>query len=250
MLQSAMPSMRCLTPPSRPVWSVSGDDPSPARLRRDLAGPRLDACRHRPPTGRWGYLLRSPGTASLLTSDVSLVPWSWLLAATTLLVGLAAVGWGSLLRRLLRLPDAGILGLLAGLPAGIAALATALTLLTAAGLAPTGAAAGTVLLGLVWLGRCTRRPDPGACTVVAGLLLVALVWGFQAGRVHVAGDAAELWGPLAAAIARGDVPRFGMWADEGFAVGAATLLAGAPDAWGQAVWGLAAGARAALAATV
>lgn len=197
-----------------------------------------------------GHLLRNPGTASLLTSDVSLVPWSWPLAATTLLVGLAAVGWGSLLRRLLRLPDAGALGLLAGLPAGIAALATALALLAAAGLAPTGAAAGAVLLGLAWLGRGTRRLNPGACAAVAGLLLVALAWGFQAGRVHVAGDAAALWGPLAEALARGDVPRFGTWADEGFAVGAATLLAGAPEAWGQAVWGLAAGARAALAATV
>jgi hypothetical protein len=106
-----------------------------------------------------GHLLRTSGTASLLTSDVSLVPWSWPLAATTLLVGLAAVGWGSLLRRLLRLPDAGVLGLLARLPAGIAALATALTLLAAPGLLGTA-----LLFGL--LGTALPATSAAAATAV------------------------------------------------------------------------------------
>lgn len=197
-----------------------------------------------------GHLLRAPGTASLLTSDVSLVAWSWAVAGASLLVLLAAAGWGGMLRRLLRLPDAGALGLLAGIPAGVAALSTGFMALGTIGLPPAWAAAATTALGLALIGGGTRRLEIGSLAAVGVLLPLALAWGFQAGRVHVAGDAAALWGPLSEALARGELPRFGTWADEGLAVGMATLLAGAPEAWGQALWILAASARAALAATV
>jgi hypothetical protein len=217
----------------------------PALLLGAFALPSAIALR---PDG--GYLLRVPGTASLLTSDVSLVPWSWAVAATTGLVLLAAIGWGAMLRRLLRLPDAGVLGLLAGIPAGITALATALTVLILGGLDPILAALGAVGLGLLLLPGSTRDLRAGPLLAVGGLLLGFTVWGFQAGRVHVAGDAAALWGPLADALAAGSLPRLGTWADEGLAVAAATLLAGASEAWGQALWPIAAAGRAALAATV
>lgn len=197
-----------------------------------------------------GYLFRPPGTASLLTSDVSLVPWSWTIAATTGIVLLAAVGWGSWLRRILHLPDAGAPGLLAGIPAGVAALATVLWALALAGLDPILAAIGAAALGLILLPGGCQRLRAGPAAAAAGLLVGFCVWGFQAGRVHVAGDAAALWGPLAEALAAGALPRLGTWADEGLAVAAATLLAGTPEAWGQALWPIAAAGRAALAATV